>query len=268
VVADSATSLRRGVDVLNVLAGDKALGSGGLGVLQIAELVGSDKSQVSRTLKILAEYGLVDRDPQTRAYRLGWSLFALAARAGDTQLLAAGETVVKELVRTLDERAHLTVLQGTEVLTVLSSSPGHAIEAAGWVGRLVPAYCSSSGRALLLDHTPAELRELLGKVRFLTLGPDAPRSLPELAERIELARARGYATVDEEFEPGLVAAAAPVRDFRGRIVAALNVSGPKFRLGARLEEAGIEAARAAEALSNRLGWKAQEPVSARRAELP
>ena len=60
--------------------------------------------------------------------------------------------------------------------------------------------------------------------------------------------------VDEEFEPGLVAAAAPVRDFRGRLVAALNVSGPKFRLGERLEGAGVEVAAAAETLSERLGW--------------
>jgi DNA-binding IclR family transcriptional regulator len=223
-------------------------------VLRIAELVGSDKSQVSRTLKILAEYGLVDRDPATRAYRLGWSLFALAAQAGDTQLLAAAEPVVKELGRTLEERTHLSVLQGTEVLTLLSESPEHAVQAAGWVGRLVPAYCSSSGQALLLDHTPEQLRDVFRGVRFLRLGPNTPRSLAELTRRIEQARTRGYATVDEEFEPGLVAAAAPVRDFRGRIVAALNVSGPKFRLGDRLEEAGAELAGAAETLSARLGW--------------
>jgi len=80
--------LRRGIDVLSALRGEEAVAANGLGVLRIAELVGSDKSQVSRTLKILAEYGLVDRDPATRAYRLGWSLFALAAQAGDTQLLA------------------------------------------------------------------------------------------------------------------------------------------------------------------------------------
>ena len=255
MVADNATSLRRGVEVLRVLGGDEALGSGGLGVLQIAHLVGSDKSQVSRTLKTLAEYGLVDRDPETRAYRLGWSLFALAARAGNTQLLAAGESVVKELVRRVDERAHLSVLEGGEVLTVLSRSPGRALEAAGWVGRFVPAYCSSSGRALLLDHTAAELTELFGTTRFVRLGTNTAGSIAELGERIREARARGYAIVDEEFEPGLVAAAAPVRDFRGRIVAALNVSGPKFRLGDRLEEAGVEAARAADLLSARLGWE-------------
>ena len=81
MVADTATSLRKGVDLLRTLQSDEALAGGGLGVLRLAELSGLHKSQVSRTLKILAGYGLVDRDSETRAYRLGWTLFALAARA-------------------------------------------------------------------------------------------------------------------------------------------------------------------------------------------
>src|SRR5207302_1991273 len=132
------------------LASDEAL-AGGLGVLRIAELVDQDKGQVSRTLRTLAEHGVVDRDPETRAYRIGWSVFALAARAGDMRLVTAGEPVVRELAQALGERVHLTVLQGTEVLTILSHGTPHAIEAAGWVGRTVPAHCTSSGYALLLD---------------------------------------------------------------------------------------------------------------------
>ena len=127
----AATGLRRGIRVLEALASDEAL-AGGLGVLRIAELVEQDKSQVSRTLRTLAEHGIVDRDPETRAYRIGWSVFALAARAGDVRLVAAGEPVVRELAQSLGERVHLTVLQGAEVLTIVSHGTPHAIEAAGW----------------------------------------------------------------------------------------------------------------------------------------
>lgn len=249
MAADSATSLRRGILVLQALGSDEAL-AGGLGVLRIAELVDQDKSQVSRTLKALAEYGIVDRDPQTRAYRLGWAVFALAARAGDMQLLTAAEPIVRELAATLRERVHLTVLRGTDALTVLSHATPHAIEAAGWVGRTVPAYCTSSGYALLLD---ADVSELLDRVELVRLGPNTPRSLDDVVARIAAARERGYAVADEDFEPGLVAVAAPVRDFRGRIAAALNVSAPKFRLDPRLEEAGAAVARAAHELSARVG---------------
>lgn len=62
------------------------------------------------------------------------------------------------------------------------------------------------------------------------------------------------ALVDEEYESGLVAAASPIRDFRDHIVAALNVSAPKFRFGERLEDAGKEVKRAADELSALLGW--------------
>jgi DNA-binding IclR family transcriptional regulator len=80
------------------------------------------------------------------------------------------------------------------------------------------------------------------------------RNVEELCESLVAARALGYALVDEEFEFGLVGAAAPVRDFKGRLVAALNVSAPKFRLGGRLESAGEEVKRVADELSALLGW--------------
>ena len=253
MAVDVATSLRRGILVL------QALGSGeALGVLQIARLVGQDKSQVSRTLKTLAEYGLVDRDPETRAYRLGWGVFALAARAGDTRLLTAAEPIVRTLAHSLGERVHLSVLRGVEVLTVLSRSTSRAIEASGRLGRAVPAYCTSAGYALLLD---ADVRELLAGVELVRLAPNTPRSLDEVVARVDAARQCGYAVADEAFETGLLAVAAPVRDFRGGIAAALNVSAPKFRLDARLEEAGSAVAEAAASLSALIGSARSEKLS-------
>jgi DNA-binding IclR family transcriptional regulator len=72
---------------------------------------------------------------------------------------------------------------------------------------------------------------------------------------VELSRIReqGYALSDEELEFGVVAASAPVTDFTGRIVAAINVSAPKARIGHRLEALGVFVARAARELSARLG---------------
>lgn len=254
--------------MLRALHSDAAIDAGGLGVLRIAEETGQDKSQISRTLKALADSGLVDRDPDTRAYRLGWGLYALAARAGDTRLLASGGPVLKELVGAVGERAHLTVLRGAEVLTVLSESPPHAIQAIDWVGRSVPVHCSSAGQALLADHTLERVRTLLAGAALGDAGPNAPRTLEELFARVERVRAQGYALTDEELEAGLVAAAAPVRDFRGLIVAALNVSGPKFRLGPRLAEAGRSVAEAADELSAQLGWEERRPVGSPGAATP
>jgi IclR family KDG regulon transcriptional repressor len=249
------TNLRRELAILMVLGGEEAVEDGGLGVVRIADLIGREKSQVSRTLKVLAESGFVDRDTTTLQYRLGWRFFALAARAGEQRLLNVAPALLERLVENVGETAHLSVLQGVEVLTVLSESPPHAVKADGWAGRTVPIYCTSSGRALLFDHDHEAVSSLLSGVEFRELRPGTVRNIEELEESIALARERGYALVDEEFEFGLVGTAAPVRDFKGRLVAALNVSAPKFRLGGgRLEAAGREVKRAADELSALLGW--------------
>lgn len=233
MVANSGT-LERALEVLLALGDGDAASNGGLGVVRIAERLGREKSQVSRTLKTLAAHGFVDRDPETLEYRLGSRLYALAVQTGRSRLLSVAPGLLRALVAELGETAHLSVLQGSEVLTLLSERSPRVVQASDWSGRTVPAHCTSSGRALLLDEDPGSLTG-------------------DLYRHVLRARELGYAAVDGEFEPGLVGAAAPVRDFRGRIVAALNVSGPGFRLGERLEAAGAQVKRAADELSRGLG---------------
>src|SRR5215212_10757132 len=195
MVGSRAVKLRKELAILIVLGREEAVENGGLGVVRIAELIGREKSQVSRALKVLAESGLVDRDPSTLHYRLGWRFFALAARAGEQRLLSVTPPLLERLVKSLGETAHLSVLQGVEVLTVLSKSPPHAVKADGWAGRTVPIYCTSSGRALLFDHDREALQNLLSDVEFRELRPGTVRNVEELEESIALAREQGYALV-------------------------------------------------------------------------
>ena len=267
MAAVGETGLERMIDILSALGEPESAGNGGLGVVRIAELVGREKSQVSRALRSLDQAGLVERDPATRAYRLGWRVFTLAARVGNQRLLALAPPVLRGLVGALGETAHLTVLDGGEVVTVLSVSSPSTVRAIEWTGRGVPVHCTSAGRALLLDHDAGSLVTLLGEgegdLTLAAAGPTAPRDIAELARRIECARAVGYAAIDGEFEDGHTGVAAPVRDFRGRIVAAVNVSAPAFRLATRLDAAGHEVKAAADGLSAKLGHDAHERKDAR-----
>jgi IclR family KDG regulon transcriptional repressor len=225
--------LARGLDVL-VALGEPEAARHGLGVIRLAALVGGDKSQLSRTLATLAEQGFVERDPETLAYRLGWRVFALAARAAESRLLVAAPALLRGLVAALGESAHLSVRQGAHSLTLISVPSPSAVHAPGRVGELSPLATTSSGRALVSD---------LGDEELAALG------LTSVGEAIARAHADGYAIVREEFEAGLVAAAAPIRDPAGHIIAALNVSAPSFRFEDRLEEAARLLVDAADTLS-------------------
>lgn len=224
--------------MLQALAGEEASSAGGLGVVRVAELVAGEKSQVSRTLATLAEHGFVERDSVTQTYRLGWQAFALAARAGEPRLVEAASPVLRRLAADLGESAHLSVRRGASVITVLSESPQSALHAPGRVGDLTPVATTSAGRALVVDLGSAELEEL---------------GLAGIADRVMTARGEGHAAVVDEFEAGLAGVAAPIRDFSGRVAAAVNVSGPTFRLESRLEEVAAVVRAAAAELSHSLG---------------
>jgi IclR family KDG regulon transcriptional repressor len=246
------TSIRRGVEVLLSLSSDESLDTGGLGVTRISELLGREKSQVSRALKALNEYGLVERT-KDNGYRLGWRLYALAQLAGERRLLETATPIMRRLAHSLGERVHLSVRQGTETLTVLSESSGRSVQTTGWAGRMTPAYCTSAGRALLLDWDPQEILDAFEPIEFIALGPRTVGSPAELVQAIADDRERGYTVVDEEFEPDLIGVAVPVRDPAGVIVAALNASAPRFRFVERVPEAAAELMAAAAELSQELG---------------
>lgn len=271
----NSAGLRRDLELLEVLGSPESVAAGGLGVNRIAQLVGRDKGQVSRTLATLADSGLVARDQLTLSYRLGYQLYALAARTLESRLVREATPYLRRVVTALHETTHLCVLRGGSVLTLASETSEYAFRGLGWEGVSVAAWQTSSGRVLISDWDDADLRrwyDAHGKDEPVT-GPVAPAlvqtgSLPVVSGaglrrvvtdfdtflvEIHRIRAHGFATVDEEFERGVVGVSAPVYDFRRSIVAAINVSAPKTRLGGHLEQAGRVAARVAAELSAQLG---------------
>jgi IclR family transcriptional regulator, KDG regulon repressor len=248
------TALARDLSLLEHVAAAEARGEGGLGVTRLAGLTGRDKSLVSRAMRRLADAGLIERDATSREYRVGWSLFALAARVSEGRLLRTAPAVMAGLCQAIGETVHLCILRGNEVVTIHTESPGHGFRASGWAGVPVPAWSTSAGRALLFDATPAELLHRFGTTVFPT-GPQARvHDRASLGAVIAEARAHGFVAVDEEFEAGVAGVSAPIRDFSGRIVAAINVSAPADRFRPVLEEAGARTCLAAREIADSIGW--------------
>lgn len=218
-----------------------AFGQGGAGndhaVSDLARAVGRERSQVSRMLHALERGGLVEQDPVTRRYRLGWALLVLATGAGDTALLRAARPVLRKFVARTGEVALLSVQRGNRSFTVLREESMQSLRAGGWVGRSSPMHCTASGRALLFDSDD-DLVEALTADDLLapTHGLAAPRDLTELLDRLRTERERGYALASEEVEIGLTSIGVPLRNHTGEIIAVVNISGPTSRLITRVED--------------------------------
>ncbi|MCS7038438.1 MAG: IclR family transcriptional regulator [Caldilineales bacterium] len=201
-----------------------------LSVSDLSRRLGLHKSTVSRILASLEHNGLVGQNPETGKYRLGLGLIGLAGVAlGRLSVRGAAQPYLPALVSLSQETVNVVVRDGAECVNIEREASPKAIQYVGWIGRRMPMHCTAAGKVLLAAMSPAERAAIL------------PNPLPRytantltdpvrLAAELERIAAQGYATDEEEFEEGFSAIAAPIRDHRGEVVAALVISGPTFRL--------------------------------------
>jgi DNA-binding IclR family transcriptional regulator len=112
------------------------------------------------------------------------------------------------------------------------------------------------GKCLLLGFDEARLEELVKKQGLPALTPHTIHSLQDLKRELETVRRQGWAIDNEECEIGARCVAAPIRDYTGRIVAAISTSGPVFRMTEeKMEYMKIRITQAAGEISRLLGYE-------------
>jgi IclR family acetate operon transcriptional repressor len=229
--------------------------AGELGVSELGRRLDVHKATASRLVATLAERGMVERDPLTEKYRLGFGLIRLAGAAmASMDLVRTARPILEDLADRTRETVNLGVLSGDAVVYIDQVTGTRSIVAVSWVGRRTPLHATSNGKMLLASLDDRERDRLLaGKLDRTT-----PATITDPGKlRIQLGefRARGYATTMEELEEGLNAVAAPIRRADGEVVAALSVSGPAFRMRpVDLPRMGRLTMEAATAISRRLGY--------------
>jgi IclR family acetate operon transcriptional repressor len=219
-------SVRRAITLLKSFNSDMAE----LSVTDLSKQLGLHKSTVSRLLTTLQHEHFVDRNPETGKYRLGWGIVTLAGAALarlDWRQIVHPHLIT--LTRQTNETTNVTILSGCECINVDGVPSPNAIQYVGQIGRRTPLHCTSTGR-VLLAHLPPEIR-----AHYL------PHPLPRCTQKtivddqlftreLERVLMQGYAIVNEEFQEGLAAVAAPIFDHTGRAFAAIAISGPSYRM--------------------------------------
>jgi IclR family transcriptional regulator, KDG regulon repressor len=234
-----------------------------LGPSELGRRLGLGKSTVHRLLTTLTAEGLLEQDPRTGGYRLGIVMFELGeAVRVHMDLHAAAGPVLGMLREETRETAQVGVLDRGEVVYVDRLESSHTLRLFTETGRRVPAHCSSSGKVLLAFLPEQARADLLDSRPLPALTPDTITDPAALSAELRMVRARGWAEAVNEREIGVASIAAPVRDHRGDVVAAISIGAPIIRLGAaqrrRLARPVMEAG---DAVSRRLGWTAPATVS-------
>jgi len=229
---------------------------GPAGVTEMALALSVSKSNAHRILRTLTSLGFADC-PAAGSYEATlktWEIGSAVLARADVKSIS--RQVMIDLGAATDETVHLSVLDGGEVIYIDKVESNQPVRAYSSVGGRAPAHAVATGKALLAFHA-GELkmvlsRKLPGFTRYtLTQPADIVASMEEI-------RRRGYAVNRGEWREDICGIAAPIRNDRSEVIAAIGISGPRSRLTAerigRLSPGVVEAA---SVISSRLGYRSK-----------
>ncbi len=214
-------SLARGLKILALLADAPSGGS----ITEAAEELGVDKGSASRLMNTLVKYGYAEKDPISRRFHLGPQVVNLSrSLLTRMPLRDVVKPFLRELMIATGECAHVGVLSQGKVLYIDQVESPASLRVNAEVGFMAPLHCTALGKVLLaFGRLP--LPEKLERHTDATLV-----TRDSLRRQLEEVREQGFAVDDEEFDPGVRCIAAPVFDYRGKVIGSIGVSGPVTRM--------------------------------------
>jgi DNA-binding IclR family transcriptional regulator len=252
-------SVDRALSVLEILAR-----KGEAGVSEIALEVGVHKSTVSRLLGSLEDHQMVAQTYERGKYRLSLGILRLASAVPERlEVTKQSHLVCERLAQKLGETVNVAVPRSHFAVNLDQARGPAAIGTHNWIGEPTPMHTTSSGKVLLAYLDPESRSRLLNDAGLARFTDSTIVSREPLEEQLADARRNGYAMCVEEYEIGLNAIAAPIRDYAGRVVAALSVSGPIYRFSAeQMLAAAPDVVAAADDISERMGFRNTQPPGA------
>jgi DNA-binding IclR family transcriptional regulator len=222
----------------------------GIGLAELSKLVGLHNSTTFHLAKTMVSLGYLRQEKDSKRYRIGRPLFALAASALDEiEMVNVATPVLEDLSRETGESGHFAVRMGDAVVVIARTSGPGAFQLTDRVGVVRPAHCTALGKIILASLRPDQLKRFLERV---DMKPSTKKSIIDasvlLREIAEIKRT-GIAFDDGEFNPEVRCIAVPVLDFTGQIIGALGISGPIWRLSNQALQGHARIVRAA---ANRL----------------
>lgn len=220
-------SLQKGFEVLRAFNAERRH----LSPAEITRLTGLDKSATQRFVFTLHSLGYLRRDEQTRLYSISPRMleFGYSYLHSDYLVEIAQPYLVDAHQRT-GESVNLAVLDGEDIIIVSRIPSNHVISVNVHIGWRIPALYSSGGRVICAFLEENERERLLRRTKYKKYTEFSATDPSEIRKIVEAAGRDGYCVTRSQVFQGDIAAAAPVFNAVGKVVATISIAAPEPRV--------------------------------------
>lgn len=227
----------------------------GLGVTEIATQLEMTKSSIFKLLRTLASHGFIEQDLETKKYRLGYKYLELSSILLDSiDLRPQAKPFLEELETLTNEVIHLVVYDQGEAFYIEKLEGNKTLRTHSKVGRRVEVHATSVGKVIFAYLPEVEVLKIIEGRGLPKHTNNTITDKEKFLNELRKINNKGYGVEIEENEVGITCIAAPIFDYRGKITAAVSISGPTIRMtNKRLIELRPIIIGVGKKISNRLG---------------
>jgi len=201
------------------------------GITEISKALNIYKSNVHNVLTTFAEKGFVVKDPKTDKYKLGIKFFELGSIViKNMDLRKIAHPYIEELSKEFNETVHLGVLDKGRVVSIEREESDKGLCSHIEIGKRTPLHCTAVGKAIMAYLSEDEINLIIREKGLERFTENTITTKKDLENEFKKIREQGYAVDKIEHEEGVQCVAGPIRDYTGKVIASMSVSGPAFRI--------------------------------------
>ncbi|WHY68855.1 IclR family transcriptional regulator [Neobacillus sp. SuZ13] len=231
-----------------------------LTITEISKRMNLHKSTVHSLLKTLELHHYISQNEENGKYLLGLKLIERGNMVvSNLDLRNIARKHLEWLSETTNLTIHLVILDGQEGVYLDKVEGSGVTVVYSRIGRRVPIHTSAVGKSLVATKTDSELDLLLDGYMYTRHTEKSIGSKEEFLAEIERARIAGYSIDNEENEPGIVCLAVPIKDYSGKVIAAVSVSIPAAKVNDETQNYYIRILKECSSkISHELGYEYQK----------
>jgi len=215
-------------------------------------------STTLRFLNTLMKRGYVYQDSITLRYSLTLKFMHIGSLINSQiSIRDIAHPYLAELSRKCNESVCLAIEQDMEIVYIdVIDGPDGMLKITQRIGKIAPIHSTGIGKLILLNYDTKKLDRMIELKGLKALTPHTITSKNELLKELDKIKAQGYALDDEECELGVRCLSVAIKDYSGKYVAGISVSGPTTRMTMdyiqKFKQIVIDAA---DKISNHLAYK-------------
>ena len=218
--------LHKTIDILDALRNAPE----GMSLAGLSAHARMPKPTVYRILATLQSRGYLERSADA-SYRVSRKLFEAPRESTfEQRLVRTAKPAMEKLAALCRETVNLGVLDGGEVLVIETVESQQAVRMSSKIGNRRYPHSTALGKILLAGLPEREMLRLVRSKGMPKFTAATITREKDLIVELERTRTQGFALDNLENEPDGRCISAPVMNSRGKVIAALSISGPLPRM--------------------------------------